>query len=386
MPVESLTEDQTQSKLAGAKVLHVDADTKSRASLKETLQRIGFREIHGCEAIEELTERFEKVLPELVFVDIDIERSQVCQTIKDIRSAKLKMDDPFVVIVALTWKPEMEAVQAALQAGCDDMIVKPVTSKILRQRVVSQIEDRKNFIATADYVGPDRRPEDREKTEEDLDAIAVPNTLRHCVTGDKTAELTQLRVRQTLRNLSIQKFFHLSRQVSHIAEKCKELAEKDPNHPMMEESLKAIASALLEIDEINKEQHFESVKEVVASTHRVLAEVLEAKADLDPRQLDLINVHGHSIGSVLKESEESAGVLITELDRATNMLTKKTGDQETTADCGAAASTVNGGASEVDGSGSSPGADDEITQIPMKVRLKAWWEGCDPTELMAEKP
>jgi DNA-binding response OmpR family regulator len=76
-----------------------------------------------------------------------------------------------VVIVALTKRPALEVVRAALAAGSDDMVVKPVTARALRERVVNQIENRKEFIATDDYVGPDRRADDRELTDQDPAAI-----------------------------------------------------------------------------------------------------------------------------------------------------------------------------------------------------------------------
>ncbi len=65
----------------------------------------------------------------------------------------------------------------------------------MRQRVVNQIENRKEFIATDDYVGPDRRAENRDLSEDDLASIKVPNSLRHAATGDESAAPSEERVR-----------------------------------------------------------------------------------------------------------------------------------------------------------------------------------------------
>ncbi len=189
--------------LDSAKVLHIDCEAESRSQLDATLRGIGFDKIAACDSSGKFTEMLTAEKPDLVFVDIDAEADWVFQTIRAIRNGDIG-ESAFVVIVALTQKPELEAVQAALAAGSDDMVVKPVTAQALRQRVLNQIENRKEFIATDDYVGPDRRADTRELTDDDPAAIEVPNSLRHAATGDESAALTEERVKETLRSLSVQ--------------------------------------------------------------------------------------------------------------------------------------------------------------------------------------
>jgi hypothetical protein len=141
-----------------------------------------------------------------------------------------------------------------------------VTARALRERVVNQIENRKEFIATDDYVGPDRRADERELTEDDPAAIEVPNSLRHAATGDESAALSEERVQETLRNLSVQKFFYLSQKVARVAGGQRDLLAGDADDGDCSAAVREIAETLAEIDQIIGEQDFRSVTQVVAST------------------------------------------------------------------------------------------------------------------------
>ena len=251
--------------LDSAKVLHIDFEAESRSQLEDTLRGIGFDHIAACDISGKFAEMLTAEKPDLVFVDIDAEADWAFQTIRAIRNGDIG-ESAFVVIVALTKKPELEAVQAALQAGSDDMVVKPVTAQALRQRVLNQIENRKEFIATDDYVGPDRRADTRELTDDDPAAIEVPNSLRHSATGDESAALTDERVQETLRSLSVQKFYHLSRKISSIAGQQRDMLAGDADSAGCAAAVQEIAATLAEIDDIIGEQGFKSVGLVVAST------------------------------------------------------------------------------------------------------------------------
>ncbi len=365
--------------LDSAKVLHVDCQSESRAQLDEVLRGIGFEQITACDTLEEFPGKLAEAAPDLLFVDVDGGSDWAFDTIRGIRNRDIG-DCPFVVIVALTNMPSLEVVQAALAAGSDDMVVKPVTARALRERVVNQIENRKEFVATDDYVGPDRRADDRELTEDDPAAIEVPNSLRHAATGDESAALSEERVQETLRHLSAQKFFHLSQKVARIAGGQRDLLAGDGagDGGDCSAAIQEITATLAEIDEIVGEQDFKSVTQVVASTRQALADIEACGDKVTARHFDLLHAHGGSIGVVLKESDESAGMLLSALEKAVTVVKGGAPDPGATAE------------PEADGEG--PGtpppdaapqptesvAPDTSAKIPFKVRFKAWWEGVDP--------
>lgn len=373
--------------LDSAKVLHVDGQAASRAQLEQVLRSIGFEQITACENPEEFPGKLAETAPDLLFVDVDGGSDWAFDTIRGIRSREVG-DCPFVVIVALTQKPALEVVQAALAAGSDDMVVKPVTAQALRERVVNQIENRKEFVATADYVGPDRRADTRELTEDDPAAIEVPNSLRHAATGDESAAPSEERIQETLRNLSVQKFFHLSQKVARIASGQRDLLASDTDDGDCSAAVKEIAATLVEIDEIIGEQDFKSVTQVVASTREALADIEACGDKITARHFDLLHAHGGSLGVVLKESDASAGALVSALEKAVTVV--KGGAPDTEA---AAEPKADGERPDVAPPKSAPRpapagsvAPDTPAKIPFNVRFKAWWEGVDPSGINAGTP
>ena len=371
-----------------AKVLYAGCEAASRAQLDDVLRGIGFKQIAACESREEFPEKLAAEAPDLLFVDLDGAPDWAFETIDGIRNREVG-DCPFVVIVALTRKPSLEVVRAALAAGSDDMMVKPVTARALRERVVNQIEHRKDFIATDDYVGPDRRADNRELTEDDPAGIEVPNSLRHAATGDESAALSEERIQETLRSLSVQKFYHLSQKVARIAGGQRDLLASDADDGDCAVVVREISATLAEIDEIIGEQDFKSVTQVVASTRQTLTDIEACGDKVTPRHFDLLNAHGGSIGVVLKESDESAGTLVSALEKAVTVVKGGDGAAEAKAEleAGGTPATPATGASAVASADTSnvdaPVASKAAPRIPLMVRFKAWWEGVDPRELMA---
>ncbi len=394
MSAEQQGGDTQSISLDSAKVLHVDPLAASRSQLKGALREIGFQSISGCKNFDQVPKILEAEKPDLLFVDIDADRDEAFRTIRAIRNGDIG-ESPFVVIFALTQNPEMEAVQTALRVGADDMIVRPVGTKILRQRVMNQIENRKEFIATEDYVGPDRRADDRELTEDDPPSIKVPNSLRHAATGDESAALTDDRIKETFRNLSVQKLCHLSSRMVQVADRQRDTLAGGGGSGDCSAAAREISEVLGEIEAIIDGQDFQGVEQVVASSRKALADIEACGDGMTARQFELLHAYGDSIGIVLKEGDDSAGVLISELEKAVAAVKAKS--DGSAADGGpesagaAEERPAGGGREEGPRNGTEqttppapePTSAEEATKAPLKVRLQAWWDGVDPQDIDA---
>ncbi len=366
--------------LKTAKVVHVDRDEANRKLLDETLRDIGFQHVAACDSIGQFSVLLGIENPDLVFLDIDARPDDAYQTIRGIREGEIG-EDPFMVIVALTGRPDVESVEAALGAGADDMVVKPISALALQQRIVTQIDARKEFIATDDYLGPDRRAEVRDLDDADLISIVVPNALRFAATGDATAAPSPERVQETLHNLSIQKFYHLAQKIARIAGQQRDLMERSKKVVDSAWAVQEVSEALGDIDAMTGEQDFEIVSLVVSSARQALADIQSCGAKATPKHFDLLHAHGHSIGLVLKENADTAEVLVSTLERAVSMINAEpSAPKAARAAPATAPEAPSEPLPEVDPGPDSGAAD----PAPFKVRLRAWWNGVDPEELEAD--
>jgi DNA-binding response OmpR family regulator len=357
-----------------AKVVHVDRDRSSRKLLEEALRDIAFQHIAACDNLGQFAVLLGIEDPDLVFIDVDAHPDNAFQTIRGIRDGEIG-EDPFVVVVALTGRPDVESVEAALTAGADDMLVKPISARALRQRIVTQIDSRKEFIATEDYLGPDRRTEARDLDDDDLISIVVPNALRFAATGDAAAAPSEERIRETLHNLSIQKFYHLSQKIARIAGQKRDLMARQEKGPVdIAWVVQEISEALAEIDALVGKQDFQIVAQIVASARQALTDIQACGEKATPKQFDLLHAHGNSIGAVLMENAVTAGVLVSALQEAVSaIMAEPSAPAASAAPPEAPPEPFPAVDPETDAAASD-------AEVSFRARLRAWWDGVDPRE------
>ncbi len=363
--------------LEAAKVVLVDSEESSRTLLEDTLREIAFQHIANCENLGQFAVVLGIEKPDLVFVDVDAQPDAAYQAIRGIRNGEVGKD-PFVVVVALTGRPDLESVEAALSAGADDMLVKPVSTLALRQRIVTQIDNRKEFIATEDYLGPDRRAELRDLDDADLISIVVPNALRFAATGDASAAPSAERIQETLHNLSIQKFYHLSQKIARIAGQKRDLMARSNEPVNTAWAVQEISGSLVEIDALVGMQDFQIVAQVVASARQALADIQARGENATPKHFDLLQAHGNSIGVVLKENADTAGALVSALEQAVSAIKAEPG-----APAPAPVARPEKPPEPEPVPDPEPEAAGPDAPASFRVRLRAWWNGVDPGEIEA---
>jgi DNA-binding response OmpR family regulator len=65
--------------------------------------------------------------------------------------------NPYAPILMLTAHTEASRVAAARDAGVTGFVKKPISARVLFERITSALTDARLFVRTADFFGPDRR-------------------------------------------------------------------------------------------------------------------------------------------------------------------------------------------------------------------------------------
>lgn len=111
----------------GQKNLHhliVDDNINNRLVLRSLLEDLGFTVTEAASGMECL-ERIENIRPDLIWMDVRMEGMDGFETTRQIRSFENERLSYSPVIVALTASVLTEDRQMALDAGCDDFMMKP---------------------------------------------------------------------------------------------------------------------------------------------------------------------------------------------------------------------------------------------------------------------
>lgn len=143
--------------------------------VRSELMGLGYHGVEWIRSDEELRRWIQQGIPDLIVADHQLDDGAAIQTIREVRNGDLG-ENPFAVVILTTWANDPGNVRDAINSGIDDLIVAPYSTGQLLDRIQKLITDRKPFIATSDYVGPERRRDPTRKSE--IPTFEPPNTLR----------------------------------------------------------------------------------------------------------------------------------------------------------------------------------------------------------------
>jgi CheY-like chemotaxis protein len=188
-----------------------------RDSLRSIMRAEGMRRITTFGRAEDLIEAMKKAPPDLLLLADDFDekekekdtKERVFNLVRDVRHFRLGTN-PFILITILIGQDNENGIKKAVQSGADDVLIKPLQPGRLLERIGHLAFNRLQFIATTDYVGPERRRGgDRPSI---IPRLEVVNTLRDKVEGKRlsTVQLTRA-ITQSMRDVLVAQLdsFHL---------------------------------------------------------------------------------------------------------------------------------------------------------------------------------
>ena len=166
-----------------------EPDDGARNELCQILGHAGLRQVSAHADLAALRAMVAQVPPDLIIISDDFDPG-VFDFIRDIRHNRLGAN-PFVLITTLVASDHVDAVKKAMQAGTDDIIIKPVKEEQLLQRLKRVTMNRAAFVVTSDYLGPDRRAKNRPSA---IRRITVLNTSwRRPTARTRTSQISRKR-------------------------------------------------------------------------------------------------------------------------------------------------------------------------------------------------
>jgi CheY-like chemotaxis protein len=137
-------------------VLVIDDNPHMRTLICAILEAFGIKNIYEAASAEEGWKIQLQSPCDVIFVDWVMEGMSGLEFTERARTAP-DSPNPFVPIVMLTGHTSIERVHAARDAGVNEFLAKPVSSKAILSRLVAVIEHPRPFVRTRIYFGPCRR-------------------------------------------------------------------------------------------------------------------------------------------------------------------------------------------------------------------------------------
>lgn len=158
-----------------------DPDAPIRQVIRTTMASENYRNIEVFNKLQTLRDSIRNLDPHLIIIDSGLPEGDAIKLISDVRLGKVGRN-PFVPIITTTWDPDRNTVRKIVDSGTDDLLVKPLSPAQLMTRISVLADNRKPFVVTSDYIGPDRRDDSARKP--DMPCFDVPNTLEMALSGE----------------------------------------------------------------------------------------------------------------------------------------------------------------------------------------------------------
>jgi len=163
----------------------VDDTQMSVTTTRGLLRDLGMREFTIIEDIEKSRDHLANKKFDLVVMNSHLQDAEMAPLVYDIRQGDLG-PDPFVPVISLAWEPSLGLIQQLCGVGVDIILTLPLTIDKITHALELLIHQRRPFVVTADYIGPDRRKSVRTGLT-GAPSTFVPNSLRRKAVGKDDA-------------------------------------------------------------------------------------------------------------------------------------------------------------------------------------------------------
>jgi two-component system, chemotaxis family, chemotaxis protein CheY len=142
--------------LSDVHVLLVDDNDQMRLLVRCLLRAGGLTNISDARNVAQAFETMRERSVDLIIVDWMMQPVDGLAFTRMMRWDRAS-PDPYMPILMLTAHTEISRVAAARDAGVTGFIKKPISTRLLFDRVASALTDTRMFIRSDEFCGPDRR-------------------------------------------------------------------------------------------------------------------------------------------------------------------------------------------------------------------------------------
>lgn len=170
------------SRKLDAKIVLMDDELFMREIISNTLSTRGYRDVLCVSTLDQVRDIVATSYPDLLILNGEMEQGRAIELVQQMRTFRLGRN-PFVPAILTAWHPDSDFLGKVVDSGADVLVTKPLAADQLFARIDRLVNARPAFVATATYIGPDRR---QNRPDNGFPKFDVPNTLREGVRGERT--------------------------------------------------------------------------------------------------------------------------------------------------------------------------------------------------------
>jgi DNA-binding response OmpR family regulator len=282
-----------------------EANRQVRESMKSRLFQEGFRDIFTTDRVERVRAELPRIVPDLIIVDIDLPEDDVCRLFYDIRHHRLG-DNPFLAIIATALPGGPSKARRVIDSGADDLLVKPISTEFLVERIRSLVTARKPFVVTSEYIGPDRRAAGRSGPQDRL--IDVPNPLWIKASGHMDTEAMRKAIADAATHVNERKMEEDAARTAMLADSIAEAYAAQMFNEAVGRDLQDLLEFAQNLAHRMRGTRFAHVSELCQSLIQVVHALLASGARAQERDLKLLSPVARAVREAFRRGEDAARV------------------------------------------------------------------------------
>jgi two-component system, chemotaxis family, chemotaxis protein CheY len=138
------------------KVLIIEDNLHFRTFLKSLLQALGVNQVREARDGQEAMDILKEFPADLATLDQKMAGVSGLEFVAMVRD-EATSPAPFLPIIMMTGNTDAELLKLASDAGVNDFVTKPVSAMSFLARIQSVLENKRPFVRSSTYFGPDRR-------------------------------------------------------------------------------------------------------------------------------------------------------------------------------------------------------------------------------------
>ena len=242
--------------------------------------------------------------PDIIICDVTANTDEACEIFHGIRHNELGTN-PFVCIIAVAWSPKQPLVNKVVDSGADLLVAAPISPSVILDRIDSLVHNRKPFVVTTDYVGPDRRfQKDRPS---DVKHIDVPNSLRDKALGKFDAAALKERIRATRESIVGQKIDRHAFQVAYLADMITQEFKNDTAENASNQ-LRDLRKVTAELKKKAAAMDAREIKELCTPLATVTEKLITSKGDFKKKDIELLGQLSLAIRAAVKPGNAASSL------------------------------------------------------------------------------
>jgi DNA-binding response OmpR family regulator len=269
-----------------------------RADVRQSFVRQGLRVCRDANGMGEICNELRGGELDLLITVPEFGGNDVGVVIQQMRHQRMG-ENPFVVVMTLVDQPNPAVIRRVVDAGVDDVLVMPMSPAQMVSRLNNFVLGRKPFIVTHDYIGPERRTNERDGTNIAA-SMTVPNPIRWQVVANAGASSLRAQIQEAGQRINVHKMKSYCGHISQLAGRIVTAYHANERDEMIEDvlSLGSVADDLmLRMDGTSFATRCELVQSLQALSGRL------ARLDRTPRvdEVEILPTLSRAIQRVFEE-------------------------------------------------------------------------------------